>query len=267
MPVNMPEIRALDDSVLDPYRELRSRRWAEQHGMFVVEGQLLVERLFASDYAVQSVLIDRQQYDKFDHSIPPAIQRYVIESEEMRQLVGYRFHRGILACGVRKPLLSVAEQMQTPLPTETLVGLLDVQDPANVGGILRSCAALGVRQVLIGPGTADPLSRRALRVSMGSALNLQLYETVDFLKDLGRIRQVQRLEIIASSLEANSDALERCQRSGPVLILFGNERHGLPQSAVDAADRCVRIDMEQGIDSLNVAIAAGIVLHYFCRLA
>lgn len=262
------DIDDLSDHRLDPYREIRSRNWTQQSGLFIAEGPLPVERLLRSDYGVQSVLLDRKYFEHYAELVPAEVELLLVDHELVESVVGFHFHRGVLACGLRKPEKSLRSEFGArPDPAETLAAVVGVQDPENLGGILRSCAALGMQRVIIGPGTADPLSRRALRVSMGTALRLNLLRSRDMQTDLAWLQDEMQLEGVATSLEGGSQPLERATRSGAVLILVGNERYGLPADVQQIAKRKVRIDMELGTDSLNVCVAAGIVFHYFCRLA
>ncbi len=262
------DITSIEDPRLEPFRELRSRNWTEQSGLFIAEGPLLVEQLVCSNYAVKSILLDRKYLQHYAAMVPDGVELLVVEHALVESIVGFDFHRGVLGCGLRKPVLTLREDF---LPWtdrgETLVGVVGVQDPENLGGILRSCAALGIARVVIGPGSADPLSRRVLRVSMGTVLQLQLFRSRDLAGDLRWLRDERQITSVATTLSADSQALETTQRSGPVLILIGNERYGLPAEIQSVADQRVTIAMELGTDSLNVCVAAGIVMHYFCRIA
>ena len=102
---------------------------------------------------------------------------------------------------------------------------------------------------------------------MGTALQLELLHTKDIVADLKWLRETFGISSYATSLRENSVPLEQAKRSGPLIILVGNERYGLPEEVQREADHCVRIDMELGTDSLNVSMASGIVMHYFCRIA
>ncbi len=261
-------IENLDDPRLDAYRDIRSRNWTYVSKRFIAEGPLLTERLLASNYQTESVLIDRKYADHYTSRIPPSVDVLLLEHEQIEQILGFHFHRGILACGVRPPQLELRRDFgEPPHAQETLVAAIGVQDPENLGSILRCSAGFGIRRVIIGPGTADPLARRVLRVSMGTALRLQLMHTRDIVGDLGWLRDSFGVISYATSLRDNSKRLETTRRSGPVLILVGNEKSGLPEEVQSAADHCLRIDMELGTDSLNVGMASGIVMHYFCRIA
>ena len=128
-----------------------------------------------------------------------------------------------------------------------------------------SGAALGISDVLIGPECVDPFARRVLRVSMGNAFNLRLFDVQESLSALEYCHSIG-METIAACLSKSSEELSGFRRNGPALVVFGNEAQGLPLEIQNAAFRSVRIDMALGTDSLNVSVAAGIILHNLSRV-
>ncbi len=261
-------IENLDDPRLEPYRHLRTRNLTRFSGRFIAESRLLVERLLRSDYAVESILLDEEQMDVLS-SVPPShTDVYVVPSKHIRELLGFDFHRGVVACGRRRPLLDIRQLQSEQELAENWTGvmLVGVQDPENMGLIARTCSALGIRDLFIGPNCVDPFARRVLRVSMAGLLNLRLFEVPKVIPALDLLSE-HRVRCVATSLDDRSISLEQYQRQGPTLILLGNEAKGLPESIQSRANDTLRIDMCLGTDSLNVSIAAGIVLHYVTRLA
>lgn len=252
--------------LVEPYRDIRARNWTRHSGIFIAEGPLLVERLLDSSYRIQSVLVEKKFIDRVASRVPSEVPLIAVEHEFVEQLVGFNFHRGVLACGLRRPIDELPSNLAAADKKETWLGLFGVQDPENLGGILRTAAGLGIRRILLGPGTCDPLSRRALRVSMGNALHLEMFRASDAKHSLSTLKSVG-IECVATALVEDSQPLEICRRSGPLILMLGNEHHGLPVQVLELADRCVRVEMELGTDSLNVGVAAGIVMHYFCRIA
>lgn len=246
---------------------MRTMNWTVGSGWFIAEGGKLVERLMRSQYPIHSLLISDKYIEEWQSRIPAGTAAYVVPEARVAELLGFNFHRGIIACGLRRPPLDLKQLLTQPLPRDaTLVAVHGVQDPENLGGILRSCAALGIEHILVGPGSADPLSRRVLRVSMGTVLKLNLFASRDVVADLKWLKEQHGVESIATTLAEDSVALEQTSRQSPVCILLGNEAHGLPLELQQAADRRVKIDMRLGTDSLNVSVAAGIVMHYYCRV-
>ncbi len=264
----MHHILDIEDPRLDAYRDIRNRNWTFVSRRFIAEGPLLVERLLASEYVCDSILLDCEFADQYLPRFPNQVDVYLLEHSQIERLVGFHFHRGVLACGIRPPRLSLKEHFGPhPASRETIVAAVGVQDPENLGSILRCCAGFGIQRVILGPDTADPLSRRVLRVSMGQLLKLTLLHSVDFLNDLKWLEAQHGVTSYATSLQEGSLPLESVRRNGPAMIVVGNERHGLPSDIQAAASQRIRIDMELGTDSLNVSIAAAIVMHYFCRCA
>jgi tRNA G18 (ribose-2'-O)-methylase SpoU len=167
-----------------------------------------------------------------------------------------------LASGLRRPNPSLAELCPSVERAARIVVCPNVQGPDNLGQIIRTGCALGVDGVIVGPETGDPFSRRVLRVSMGTAFNLPIYESTSLVAELRRLRSELTVELVATVLDETAAPLEsfRCPRRAAVL--FGGEGHGLDRELSDLCDHRVTIPMRRGTDSLNVAVAAGIVLHH-----
>jgi tRNA G18 (ribose-2'-O)-methylase SpoU len=235
-------------------------------GRFIAESKPLVQRLVASGMTIESFLVDEKYLDEALGWLPPGIDLFVVPGELVSELIGFAFHRGYLACGIRpKPLkldaLSCPIELHASWMGVLLVGL---QDPENMGSILRTCAALGISDVLIGPGCVDPFARRVLRVSMGNAFKLRFIDATDPIVAMSQLRALG-VESISACLSSTSEELSQFRTSAASLVVFGNEAHGLPEQVQKAACRSVRIDMELGTDSLNVSVAAGIILHNLAR--
>jgi tRNA G18 (ribose-2'-O)-methylase SpoU len=122
-----------------------------------------------------------------------------------------------------------------------------------------------VTAVVLGPGCCDPFSRRVLRVSMGAALRVPIVETRDLAGDLARLRTEWGFELAATVLDSAAEPLHTAARTNRLAVLFGNEHAGLSPEWIALCDRRVTIPMAGDADSLNVAVAAGIVLHHFTR--
>jgi len=189
---------------------------------------------------------------------------YVARPETLQRIVGFHFHRGCLAAGERPAELGLDVLLQ-PHGRRILVALEGVTNPDNVGGVLRNATAFGADGVLLGPGCADPLYRRALRVSMGGALQTPFVSVLEWPAGLARLRAAGfRIAALtpdraAVDISAFGEVPER------LVLLLGAEGQGLSAAARAAADVHVRIPIAPGVDSLNVATAAGIALHRLAR--
>ena len=257
-------IAAADDPRLAVYRDLKSPLSKRRGERFVVEGELLAERLLASGLRLESVLVEERLADIWAARVPAEVPLLVIPHAAVRELIGFRFHRGVLACGFRppsaelRPLLSAAD-------AATWVVCVGVQDPENLGGILRSSAAFGVSAVVLGEACADPFSRRVARTSMGANFHLPLIESGDLAADLLVMRDAFGIELVATVLAEDAEPLERSRPARRTALLFGSEGFGLPPSWLALCSRCVTIPMPPNVDSLNVNVAAGIFLYHWRR--
>jgi tRNA G18 (ribose-2'-O)-methylase SpoU len=263
----MPEFRiqCVDDPRIVPYRNLPCRGLAGQGGRFIAEGALLVQRLLASDYCTESVFVDEGRVDAFRAQLPAATAVYVASHELMRQVVGFKFHRGILACGRCGPPLPLGDVVSDDRRPFLAVVCVDIQDPENLGGIARNCAAFGADAVVVAGRSTSPFSRRVLRVSMGAVLKLPLVQTRNLDRDLDTLRSEGRAELAAAVLDPSAASLESVERPERLALLFGNEADGLAARWTARCDRKITIPMSGGTDSLNVAVASGVFLYHFTR--
>ncbi|HVW00952.1 MAG TPA: RNA methyltransferase, partial [Planctomycetaceae bacterium] len=145
----------------------------------------------------------------------------------------------------------------------TLVVCPDVQDPENLGAIIRLSRAFGVDGLVLGGQCANPFSRRVLRVSMGTVFRLPLFDCPDLATAFDEFRQAG-VQTAATVLDPAAETLAGSTRPERFALLFGSEGHGIAPQWIEACDRRITIPMQGGTDSLNVAVAAGICLHYFC---
>lgn len=264
----MPVIPIADlrDPRVDVYRDLPTAHLTRYSGLFIAEGEKLVRRLAESDYATRSILAEESFVDLAQSIIGDRAPIYTLSRDVLVELVSFKFHRGLLACGERKAPFGVESLLAAAPAAATLVAAAHVCDPENLGGILRNAAAFGVDGVLIGRGSADPFSRRVLRVSMGTAFRLRLAYSNDLAADLTALRRQGGFETIGALLAPDAESLENAVCGGRKVLVVGNEGHGLSPDVAAACSRKVRLPMAAGVDSLNVSVASGVFLYHFTRI-
>ena len=258
-------ISDLDDPRLALYRNLKATNETRGGDRFIVEGEKLVYRLLASRFPTDSVLVTDRYEAQHASAIPEDVPTFVIPQDRIEALVGYHFHRGVLACGRRRAWPDLASTLRSTGPRATLVVCPVLDKPDNLGAILRIGDAFGVDAVLTGGSCPDALSRRVVRVSMGAALRLPVYVPDDLLGTVERIRAGRGFEVIAAEAHPDAEPLDRVARADRLALILGSEAFGLDPEWLTLADRKVTIPMRTGADSLNVAVAAGIILHHFTR--
>jgi tRNA G18 (ribose-2'-O)-methylase SpoU len=258
-------VTSLADPRLASYAQLNQSNLTRGSGLFVAEGDKVVERLIASDFEVDSLLAEEAWARRFETMLPPGTPVYVISRDLMRVLVGFAFHRGVLACGRRKQTPKLLDLIQAKDESALLLVCPAVQDPSNLGNIIRSATALGATGLLLGKECADPFSRRVLRVSMGAAFVLPIRESPDLATDLTLLSTQHGFDVVATVLDPHVTPLADAVRPQRLAIVLGSEGHGLDDCWLTLCSGRVTLPMHSGVDSLNVANAAAIFLYHFTQ--
>jgi tRNA G18 (ribose-2'-O)-methylase SpoU len=255
-----------DDERIGDYRaltdvELRTK-WEPPNGLFIAEGELVIQRALRAGYQMRSALVDEKRVAQLT-GLPPASPLYAASQPVLESITGFHVHRGILASFHRKPPRAVAEVLAG---ARRLVVLEGLNTHTNLGALFRSAAALGMDAVLLSPDCADPLYRRAVRVSMGEVFAIPYAKADDWPSALAEIRSAG-FTLLAMTPAADAvplGSLTPAQRTRPALLL-GAEGPGLTRRALAASDVRVVIPMHHEVDSLNVATAAAIAFYELTR--
>lgn len=272
-PVTDPADPRLADYVDLTDAELR-RRVEPAEGRFVAEGEKVIGRAVAAGFPVRSLLLEERRLEGVAALVPggvDAVPVYVGTRALLHQLTGFDVHRGALASMDRLPLPPVAELLAS---ARKVVVLEDLVDPSNVGSVFRAAAALGMDAAVLSPRCADPLYRKALKVSMGAVLALPYARLGSWPGGYDDLRRAGfRLLALTPAADAvplpelDADTVQRCA------LLLGAEGEGLTSRALAAADLRVRIPMTapdgraDAVDSLNVAAAAAVACYAVTQLA
>jgi tRNA G18 (ribose-2'-O)-methylase SpoU len=261
-----------DDPRLEQFRlrerELRPRRMPARltrstpenvaPGLFVAEGDLVVERALAAGCVPRVALTDATRPSRVIDLLPPHVEVFAATAEARRMLTGLGVALDVIALFERPPLDDFRRLIDR---ARHVIVLEDVDNPTNVGAIVRSAVALGVDGLVLDRNSSDPFARRALRVSMGTALGLPmarhgvLAEVIDALDLAG-----YTVHALTPDQKA-TDLTNVVAGHGRVAIVLGSERQGLSADALARIESHVRIPMADGVDSLNVAAAAAVACY------
>jgi tRNA G18 (ribose-2'-O)-methylase SpoU len=286
-----------DDPRLADYMRLTDVRLRTSmeaaHGLFMAEGEKVIRRAAAAGYRVRSMLVTPDRVESLaDVAGAFAGPVYVISHEAAERVTGYRVHRGALASVNRRALPSVTDVLagrgslsatvNAPSPAgrwgdrgpgwpRRVVVLEDLVDHGNVGGVFRCAAALGVDAVILSPRCADPLYRRAIKVSMGAVFAVPYARMADWRAGLAEIRAAG-FALLALTPDQSAVPLDEAPVEGRVALLLGTEGDGLSSRWLGEADKAVCIPMSAGamalgVDSLNVVAAAAIACQALARKA
>lgn len=251
------KITNIDIEELQVYKELRDNAFRGDRS-FIADSPKVVNLLLQSDIHIKSILATQEYYDAYMPLVTckgiPKI--YLTTKEEMGKIVGHKIHHNCMAHGIRPDDITLESA------GDKIIMLDNITSSENVGSIARSAAALGVKSYFLPQTSPHPFNRRALRVSMGYAHMLgihvykDIFETICALKSSG-------YKVYAAEVTADSTPLASLHVSEKWVLIMGHEGKGIAQNILDACDEVVSIEMQEGIKSFNVGVAASIMMYTF----
>lgn len=235
------------------------RRQADPaNGRYIAEGAKVIGRALAAGHRPRSFFMAPKRLAGLAEVLEahPGVPVFVGPDEVLEAVTGFHLHRGALAAMHRPAPLELAEVLRT---ASRVAVLEDMVDHTNLGAIFRSAAALGIDAVLLTPRSADPLYRRAVRVSMGAVFQVPWVRLESWPGDLQALSaagfQVAAMELTERAERIDAVAALEVPR---LALVLGTEGAGVSDAVLEAVDRHVMIPMRPGMDSLNVAAAAAV---------
>ena len=227
-----------------------------EHGLYIAESALVLGRALRAGHRPRSVLALGGTVDEAVALVGDDVPVYSGPGELLAELTGYILHRGLIA-SMHRPALPTPQSLVAT--ARRIVVLENVVDPTNVGAIFRSVAAIGADAVLVTQRCSDPFYRRAIRVSMGTVLQVPWTRTGDW-PSTRALLTANGFHVAALALTDDAVSLRDFAAAAPdkVALVLGTEGEGLTPEAIAAADTVVQIPMAHGIDSLNVAATAAV---------
>ncbi|BAF72513.1 TrmH family RNA methyltransferase [Sulfurovum sp. NBC37-1] len=255
--MNFIEVNDIDLPEVQIYQRLRENAFSKD-GSFIADSPKVVNLLIESGVEIKSIFAAQEYYDTYrdflaNYTIPVA---YVAPKTVLEQIVGHRLHHNVMMHGVR-PKESTLDALGNHI-----IMLDEISNTDNIGSIARSAAALDVGSLLLPRQGPHPYARRALRVSMGHIGKLKFHrydnikETIQKLKKMG-------YRIFAAEVTKDSTPLSQVRVPGKWALLMGHEQLGISDEILALCDEVVTIEMEEGIKSFNVAVAASIMMYRF----
>jgi len=239
---------------LDDAKKLHQKKYREAFGAFLLEGEHLILELQKAAQQQPQLLkthvFATEQYANFQHDFPTT----VVSEKHMAQLSDTKTPQGIIAA---VPLLTGAP---TPLKNnERAVYLHEIQDPGNLGTILRSLAWFGGCRCLLSPGSVDPFNPKVVRASMGAIFHVTIEQEVALESLPARFDAIVSLDMQGEPIYSEGFKTSRC-------LVFGNEARGVPRDALAALHATpFTIPGSGKIESLNLASAVNMSLYELAR--
>ncbi len=240
----MEIITSLENKKIKMFESLRMKKYRDKYDLFIVEEVHLIQEAIRN-VALDTLIIRNDLANIFDF---PNVMR--VSDQVMKKLSGnVSLNDYIGICDCSKGIFAPESRTQ--------IVLEDVQDPGNVGTILRTALSFGFKDIILSKGCADVYNEKTVKASQGAIfdLNIVRYDTDEIISRL----KTWKYPVIVTALK-DSDDLEDFSPAARFALVFGNEGKGVSEKMLQAADKKIRIRME-GFDSLNVAVAAGICMY------
>jgi tRNA G18 (ribose-2'-O)-methylase SpoU len=238
-----------------------------ERGLYLAESEKVIRRALAAGHQPRSFLMGQRWLtdlsDVVEEAESHSVPVYYAQAGVIEAMTGFHLHRGVLA-SMHRPALAAPEVLLREVleqRTSRVVLFEDIVDHTNLGAAFRSAAALGIDAVLITPRCADPLYRRAVRVSMGTVFQVP-WTRIDPWPGGVQVLRDHGFTVAAFALGDGAISLDELAADQPdrLAMIFGTEGDGLSRFAIKGADLVVRIPMGGGVDSLNIAAASAVAI-------
>ena len=258
----MQRISSKDNEFIKHIKKLKDKKYRDQSNEYVIEGIKLVEEAINENAKIKQIVIceectkTQEISKKLMYEIASFDCIYVTENA-FNSITEVKNPQGILAVIERKN-----SENEINYNEDIIVALDGIQDPGNLGTILRTVDSIGLKQILVSKETADVYNPKVVRSTMGAIFRVKVIECEDLEKTLKQIKK-HKYEIVVTSLQTNESIYDI--EYNKKVIVIGNEANGVSKEIQEMADKKVKIPMLGKTESLNASVATGIVLYEYVR--
>lgn len=258
----MKEITSKDNSIIKHIVKLKEKKYRKEFNEYVIEGAKIVKEAIEEKATIKYVVIDQgsksnELIEKYLASFLQNMDYIEVPSNIFKLITDVEKPQGVLAVIER----SIKNQ-EIDYNQDIILALDDIQDPGNLGTIIRTLDSVGLNQILISKGTADPYNSKVIRSTMGAIFRVNIIECDDLVNTLNEVKE-NGFEVITTSLGATKSIYEL--RLNKKAIVIGNEANGVSKEVLSLADKTAIIPMLGKTESLNASIATGVILYEYLR--
>lgn len=255
-------ITSKDNEIIKHIRKLKEKKYRDEYNEYVVEGVKIVEEAIKENAKIKQVIVCNDTTKTYE--IPTHIMLEIakfdciyVSDKIFNYITQVTNPQGIMAIIEKQD-----ENMQIDYNQDIIVMLDDVQDPGNLGTILRTADSIGLNQIIVSKGTADSFNSKVVRSTMGAIFRLKIIEEEDLIKTIKELRK-HHFKLLVTSLQTENSIYDI--DFSKKIIVIGNEANGVSKEIQDLADEKAKIPMLGRTESLNASVAAGIVMYEYVR--
>lgn len=258
----MQIITSKDNELIKHIRKLKDKKYRDEYNEYVVEGIKIVEEAVKENVKIKQIIIcnDTTKTYEIPTHIMLEIAKYecIYVTDKIFNLITQVTNpQGIMAIIEKN-----SEKNQIDYTQDIILALDDVQDPGNLGTILRTADSIGLNQIVVSKGTADAFNSKVVRSTMGAIFRIKIIETQDLIRTIKEMKK-HHFKLMVTSLQTENSIYDI--NFNKKIIVIGNEANGVSKEIQDMADEKAKIPMLGRTESLNASVAAGIVMYEYVR--
>ena len=258
----MQTITSKDNELIKHIRKLKDKKYRDESNEYVVEGVKLVEEAVKENAKIKQIIVceDTTRTYEIPTHIMLEIAKYecISVSDKIFNIITQVTNpQGIMAIIEKN-----AQNAQIDYTQDIIVVLDDVQDPGNLGTILRTVDSIGLNQIIVSKGTADAFNSKVVRSTMGAIFRIKIIEVENLAQAIKEMRK-HHFKLMVTSLQTKNSIYDI--DFNKKIIVIGNEANGVSKEIQDMADEKAKIPMLGRTESLNASVAAGVVMYEYVR--
>ncbi len=252
----------ISKNLLKQLLELQTKKGRKLKDKFLIEGARLCQEALQSDWAVDQIYYSQSfkdsQFGKYvlQQAKERKIDTLLVQEKAINKIAETKTPQGVVALVSKKSFLLKPVLIKNP---QVILGLENIKDPGNLGTIIRTADACGVEAVLLSSGSVEMYNSKVIRTTMGSIFHLKLVDKLNFLEVIPEFKKAGYQ--IAATLPQNGTRVDQVDFSGKICLLIGNEAFGLSGEMLRLADLKITLPIFGKAESLNAAVASGIILY------
>ncbi len=259
----MQVISSKENEIIKNIKKLKEKKYRDLNNEYIIEGIKIIQEAIQENAKIKQIIIcdDCEKNSNISQEMMYEIAKYeciYVTNKIFTSLTDVKNPQGIMAI-IEK---NYSKEEEIDYNQDIIVALDDIQDPGNLGTILRTVDSIGINQILVSKGTADSYNPKVVRSTMGAIFRVKIIECEDLEKTLKEIKK-RKFEILVTSLQTENSIYDI--KYNKKVIVIGNEANGVEEKIQNMADVKVKIPMLGKTESLNASVATGIILYEYVR--
>ena len=255
-------ISSKDNELVKNIKKLKDKKYRDLENVYIVEGIKMVKEAILENASIKQIIIcdDCEKSDLISKEMMYEIAKYdciYVTNKIFKYITEVQTPQGVMAIIEKNN-----KDKEINYNEDIIVALDDIQDPGNLGTILRTVDSIGLSQILVSKGTADPYNPKVVRSTMGAIYRVKVIECDNLKETLKEIKK-NKFKILVTSLDDSKSVYDI--KYYKKVIVIGNEANGVEEEIVKLADEKIKIPMLGKTESLNASVAAGIILYEYVR--